>query len=116
MTDARDANLFADEPLKCPGCGENYLHHIHVATFERREDETETIITEIADGHTTMGVEASMGCSNPSPRRHGLVITFECEHCNTKSQLALAQHKGQTFRAWRLKCVPARLIATTAAA
>ena len=103
-----DADLFSDEPLQCPHCGENYLYHIGVTLFERREDDDSTVVVETIDGFTAISAAASKDCNNPSPRRHGLVITFECEHCTAKPQLAFAQHKGQTFRAWRHKSAPAR--------
>ena len=41
------------------------------------------------------------GSGNPSWRRHGLAICFECEFCGRTSELTIAQHKGQSLLAWR---------------
>ena len=38
---------------------------------------------------------------NPSLRRHGLAICFECEFCGRTIELTIAQHKGQSLLAWR---------------
>jgi hypothetical protein len=39
---------------------------------------------------------------NPSVKRDGIVINFNCEHCDNEAKLRLAivQHKGQTFFYW----------------
>lgn len=84
---------FDGDVLLCPGCKDNYLHHVSVEIFERREDEDGLHVTV---ENQKVSVDRSMK-SNPSRRRHGLLIHFECEQCDNKSVLTLVQHKGQTF-------------------
>jgi hypothetical protein len=44
---------------------------------------------------------------NPSTRRHGLIIDFECETCSANPiQLRFAQHKGTTLVSWRYTTDP----------
>lgn len=87
--------------LVCPRCGHANLRHSRVAVFERLEDaETATVTTVYGDSVRMEEVDGS-GPLNPSPRRNGIVIYFECEHCDDDVVLTLAQHKGATIAAWR---------------
>ena len=93
-----------DDVLECPHCPnaiESYLHHGKVTVYDRHEDESRIKKTEVSNGvaHTK---EVDNSCSgNPSSRRHGLAICFECELCGRTSELTIAQHKGQSLLAWR---------------
>jgi hypothetical protein len=84
-----------------PNCGSNNLHHSRVAVFDRHEDAPDTIVTEVENGQTTMGVMPSKQTRNRSSRRDGLAIGFWCEGCPAKLELTLEQHKGETFMGWQ---------------
>ena len=94
-----------DGTLACPRCGDVYLHHEGVSIFSRREDDYwATVITQEGDTVTTNRFPNADTC-NPSPRRHGMIIKFRCEHCEdrggeTSLQFALLQHKGVTYMHW----------------
>jgi len=92
---------FGNDALRCPRCLELYLHHEAVTVFNRGEDAERTTVTSIRDGHANTSIMNSSECENPSSRRHGLTISFWCEMCDAKPVLTRAQHKGQTFFAWR---------------
>lgn len=92
--------------LKCK-CGSTYLHQTNVTVFERSEDaSTTTVIAQ--DGKTVQATDfPNRDTCNPSPRRHGLIIEFDCEDCGPMSEgggalqrLAIFQHKGNTFMEW----------------
>lgn len=93
-------NLFENEPLKCAGCGGEYLNHFQVDVFWRKEDASQGVRVS-TDG----GVLVSDGdiSANPSPRRHGLTVRFDCEMCDTVSLLHIVQHKGNTY--WSMDAV-----------
>lgn len=96
--------------LDCPDCGDNYLHHRNTTIFERSEDDKFT--TVIAQNGTDAQVSdfPSEDTCNPSHRRNGVIIEFECEHCHHDGEeelnglplhrLAIIQHKGNTFMEW----------------
>lgn len=81
----------------CPSCGGECLHQNAVDVYFRGEDVAEGVFVHCND--TTVKAISSDG--NPSAYRDGLVITFWCEHCDDKPQLAIIQHKGTTFYDWR---------------
>lgn len=86
-----------DLVLLCPRCGGDYLHQIRVELFFRDEDAKEGVHV-IADIEGYTADREVKG--NPSPRRQGMRITFECELCeegSPNSILDIYQHKGQTF-------------------
>jgi len=96
------------EPLlRCPRCGHNYLHHGQVTVFDRTEDATLTLVTAIVAGVTAVHLRPSSMVANPSRRRHGIAIAFECEECPGEIELTIAQHKGETRIAWRFEPLPA---------
>jgi len=86
--------------LLCPSCGGSNTHHTSVAVFDRSED-AETGRRTVATGAETT-VDSDM-TGNPSRRRDGLVISFYCELCPTVMEMAISQHKGQTFFQMRHK-------------
>lgn len=92
--------------LHCPRCGSANLHHLGVSMFDRAEDASSLVKTVMSGSAATMQVVSSDGSGNPSERRHGLTIQFECEQCGGNSpdhtiELTIAQHKGATQMAWR---------------
>lgn len=102
--------------LQCPHCGEAYLHQTDVAVFTRHDDADQVKVTTVSDnGEVHEAVIANNVSLNPSPRRYGLRISFWCEHCdggqtdeerengvtsNKVPDLAIYQHKGNTFIEW----------------
>lgn len=88
------------QELACPNCGNRYLHHGKISVYSRGEDQPATLtVIEPVTGESEI-TEASQG-ANPSMRRDGLVIDFECECCTALPQLCIAQHKGATLVTWR---------------
>lgn len=87
--------------LKCPRCGGLNLHQGRVTVFDRAEDAEQTTVTTVAGGLTASHLLPSKRVANPSCRRHGLAIAFECEACGAGIELTIAQHKGATEFGWR---------------
>ena len=104
-----DARL-EDNILLCPQCSSNNLHQGTVTVFNRQEDGKHTEVTCVqAHTDTSTVVVTDETTSNPSPRRHGMLIEFECEHCYSWEEgetapdrliLARYQHKGLTLIEW----------------
>ena len=105
-------NILGDE-LSCPKCGGNNLHQCNTTIFERSEDaETTTVIAQ--SGHEVYASKfPSADTCNPSLRRHGMLIEFQCESCHYDYgsdvtpdgeselfRLAILQHKGTTYVEW----------------
>lgn len=88
--------------LQCPlpHCfdvdGESYLHQLSVDVYFRQED-TNCEGVHI-DGDGTVSTPAKH--PNPSARRDGIVISFECENCDGGKRMTITQHKGQTYIQW----------------
>jgi hypothetical protein len=90
--------LSSDETLRCPFCGHDYLHHGRVEVFTRLKEDAPSIAVTL-DG-CNLPVLGASGC-NPSSRRQGLLIYFNCENCGRLPvALGIAQHKGNTFVTW----------------
>jgi DNA-directed RNA polymerase subunit RPC12/RpoP len=91
--------------LKCPRCGFNYMHQGRVVVYHRvgGEDGSETDVTTVDGGLSATHRVPSHGAGNPSGRRQGLSITFDCEGCRPDGsiELLIAQHKGNTVFSWR---------------
>lgn len=80
--------------LLCPKCNSNYLHHYRVEVFDREEDHDNGLHTIIEGIRLTTDINLT---GNPSKRRHGLLIYFGCENCQTNSVLSIEQHKGNSY-------------------
>lgn len=94
--------------LDCPSCGGNYLHHVALSYYWRSKEDAERGESVLLDGSCDDN-ESQFLCSHisnaamtncPSPRRDGMKIHFRCEDCESKPQLSIYQHKGQTFIEW----------------
>lgn len=93
------------QQLVCPCCDEPSLHQIRVKTFSRTEDEDKVAVAVIEQmtGSTLTITQADLLNQNPSPRRQGLSVVFECErgcHEETPLTLEIFQHKGSTMIGW----------------
>lgn len=87
--------------LVCPVCSNTYLHQTDVAVFGRHEDEDQVKVVTVTESGAHEAEIANSLSLNPSPRRHGVRISFWCEHCeDTVPDLAIYQHKGETFIEW----------------
>lgn len=86
--------------LKCPRCGEDYLHPAHVTVFPLDGD---VQTASLWDGRN---VEPP-NCCNPAEGRQAVAIGFFCENCDGGSweqasiELTIALGDGNTFLAWR---------------
>lgn len=80
--------------LACPFCGSGYLHQGIVDAFYRPEDSETGIHCTVY--HDRVQVDTSQ-LGNPSGRRDGIRIEFECEECGRSSEMHIIQHKGNTF-------------------
>ena len=83
-----------EDVIHCPSCNSANLHHESVETFNRSEDSNDGTHVQIL-GHEVK-TDRNLK-SNPSSRRHGLIIHFRCEMCTAKILMKLYQHKGNTF-------------------
>ena len=98
--------------LCCPQCRGDRLHHGRVTVFHRIEDD-EMITQTIVTGPTaTLEAVPNSRTTNPSSRRDGIEIEFQCELCHRekKSDLAnqrmflrIARHQGKTLLEWRFE-------------
>jgi hypothetical protein len=97
-------SVFLDaEILQCPHCSGDNLHHGDVSVFTRAEDDEMVMATHVMGSpQVTMTSRIKNADSqNPSSRRHGMVIEFECETCDNRPKLAIIQHKGSTIMEWK---------------
>lgn len=86
-------NFTLDNPLECPICGCESLHHQTIEVFNREEDMERGFHVKI--NHLSMTTDTNL-TGNPSKRRHGMTIEFDCEGCPHKPVLTIVQHKGAT--------------------
>ena len=107
-----EVNLRDSLPL-CPVCLEEdpdgrgtWLHQTGVEAFFRGEDSDRGVHGYIADPNLLIDQNGNCGRNsrNPSSRRDGLIVYFECEwHPKYVLELHIAQHKGQTLMQWLAK-------------
>lgn len=90
-----------DGILLCPRCTPadgTYLHQLAYTIYERPSGEDGLSIA--IDISSVDSVVHTVAKRNPSRRRQGLAILFECEQCGL-AELTIYQHKGNTFSEWR---------------
>ena len=85
-----------DGLLMCPNCDSDYLHHRWIREYEREGGEDGPSVANELYGTKFSNVNFDAE-RNPSSRRDGIRIAFYCEGCEAHVELAIAQHKGQTF-------------------
>lgn len=119
------------EMIECPYCGSTWTHQNTVWIFNRCEDDDMTMVTRVwnptiisqdlempSDMVRTKIMPTKM-CPNPSSRRQGILIEFECEDCSMEQDpnnennyictdrndfyCAVAQHKGSTILSFVLE-------------
>lgn len=94
-----------DGELMCPFCDGNYLHQGKTTAYQRDEDR-ETCVRTVVQGFSTEVDSFASNSGNPSSRRHGLTIEFDCEFSGSHPKpdvpvvLCIAQHKGNTRVFW----------------
>jgi len=94
------------DAIKCPHCGDTYLHHDEVRVFERSEEAAMKMCVTVRGMDVeplgepprfpTVRVDDSM-VGSPSDRRQGIEVGMWCENCGKRSQLQIVQHKGMTI-------------------
>lgn len=81
--------------LVCQACGFDYLHQGTTQVYFPFDDAANEGI------HATisaMGLNLNTSMKgNPSGRRSGIRILFDCEGCNAITELTIVQHNGRTF-------------------
>lgn len=86
--------------LKCADCGGNFLHQFRVQVFNReREDAKTGLRIDVVYGKP-LETSKDTEHGNPSDRRDGIRIYFNCENCPHISVLAIYQHKGTEYLTW----------------
>jgi hypothetical protein len=98
--------------LVCPTCKGHNLHQGAVHVWQRYTEDATTGTYTCAD-HKSSRVETEADMEgNPSRRRDGMTIEFECESCfgqptphanpadQKKNYLHIVQHKGTTYLSW----------------
>ena len=84
--------------IVCSHCGSEFLHHYEVEVYNRTtEDSEEGTYISVKGAKTTVKSNSYEMMENPSRRRDGVAITFECENCRELTEVVLIQHKGQSF-------------------
>jgi hypothetical protein len=111
-------NINENQLLLCPNCGGEYIHHMEITSYDRKEDDVHTLKTQIIgfdhpdngpmdpikeDFSSVVSNIVESSGENPSSRRSGLVVSFYCELCPALTELTIAQHKGLTQVQWRKK-------------
>lgn len=87
--------------IVCPECGDGWLHQSRVEVFVRDSEDEDRGIHATIDYQDGVSIDRSMA-ENPSPRRDGIAIAFECELCGGDARtLHITQHKGNEFMSWR---------------
>ena len=104
----RDESIPVDTAaLECPVCNSLHMHQGAVEVFARKQEDDPSE-SFVVDGLT---IKHGSGYHNPSGRRNGLYINFECEECHLYEdshyrgfpfKLAIYQHKGITYSEWHI--------------
>ncbi len=94
---SKNIELTLDDSLNCPVCENPFLHQRKVSIFWRTEDAEEgnRVVSQFGQTLTDTSMHG-----NPSARRDGILIDFECELCDADPRLSIVQHKGATIMAW----------------
>jgi hypothetical protein len=92
--------------LKCPQCGDSWMHQMCVDVFSRAEDSENP--THVRTKGDSVSIDRDNE-DNPSSRRSGIRIGFSCELCDQTRDgpeigawLCIVQHKGNERIYWEL--------------
>lgn len=92
--------------LMCPNCNEGYLHQGAIEVYDRAEDAERVRCTVVEGSNIFSQTILNRESNNPSTRRTGIVLHFDCEYCtDTDFKLRIAQHKGFTLMDWEYEHV-----------
>lgn len=95
-----------ENTLICPCCGGNNLHQETVELFWSKDNNDLTYqYAKSSFDNTYVDPAYRPSRNNPSSRRQGMLIHFECEGCDSYPELAIFQHKGSTYIKWFAKRV-----------
>ena len=83
-----------NDVLKCAHCLGEYTH-VRAITWFRRDEDCDNCNTLFADIKTQKTM-VTTNQLNPSARRDGLRVIYECECCGEYSSMNISQHKGLT--------------------
>jgi hypothetical protein len=83
--------------VSCPWCKSTYVHIRSVEVFNRSKEDSETGLRVEVKGMFMRSHPSMAG--NPSPRRDGLKIRYECETCGEYNPFwdYIYNHKGEVF-------------------
>ena len=90
------------DALECPHCGNSNLHQTDIRVWDREEDAKDCLYVAVVNKQAWI-VPVSANIGNPSPRRQGMSVKFDCEHCSNMPVLNIYQHKGFTYIEWEMK-------------
>lgn len=90
-------NRIRNQPIGCPSCGGDNLHHYRVLVYTRSSEDSETGTVVDVDNKQTTTYNSVPMWENPSGRRDGLRILCTCETCADIVEISVVQHKGTTF-------------------
>jgi hypothetical protein len=82
--------------LTCPTCGCAGTHQFAATAYWRDADESAHGIVATSARKSGWLARGDME-HNPSLRRDGVVIAFECEGCQHAFALVIVQHKGTSY-------------------
>lgn len=96
-------SLGEDGMIVCPNCGSTAdMHPYSAEAFFRPEDGIVGNHVFVSHVHVKSTASGALPPGNPSARRDGVTIKFECLMCNTNSSLCIIQHKGATYFEWSM--------------
>ena len=95
--------------IVCPHCGNDYMHQGRVRIYER--DSEDSVTGLYVDTARMLFIDKHDMAQNPSRRRQGIRVDFECECCSyfsgdnkdqpsTIFELCIIQNKGNTYLFW----------------
>lgn len=95
--------------LLCPCRKGGNIHQENVTIFQPGKGAGTTTVIAQDERNVQVTEFPSQDTCNPSPERQGMLIEFSCEQCSYNAeatelvkvfQLAIFQHKGNTFMEW----------------
>lgn len=91
------ANINQYHGLICPSCNGENLHQRSAKVYFRDSEDSDTGKFVRCSNQKIESIPLD---GNPSFRRDGLLLSFDCENCDAEPELAIFQHKGTTYIKW----------------